>query len=152
MTSVAGLAMLVGVGCASQGAPPRVASPAIIDSTNFAPALEIDLPRFTRLSSGMYYLETLRGTGVVAADGRKVAFRYAAFLADGTPVETQRAPIEAELGDGMIRGLRLGLSGMREGGQRRLVVPPSLAYGRSRYGNVPPNSVLVFDVELISVR
>ena len=139
-------------GCASQNAPPRVASPAIIDSTAFAPALEIDLAKFTRNTAGMYLRDMLAGNGVVAAPGRKVTFRYAAFLADGTPVETQRDPIEAELGEGMIRGLRLGLTGMRPGGQRRLIVPPSLGYGRSQYGAIPPNSVLVFDVELISVR
>lgn len=139
-------------GCASQNAPPRVATPAIIDSTTFAPALEIDLAKFTRNTAGMYYRDLLPGRGVIAATGRKVTFRYAAFLADGTPVESRRDPIEAELGEGMIRGLRLGLTGMRAGGQRRLVVPPSLAYGRSQYGAIPPNSVLVFDVELISVR
>ena len=139
-------------GCASQNAAPAVATPAIIVSTTFAPSLEIDLANFKRNTAGMYYRDMLAGTGVVAAPGRKVTFRYAAFLADGKPVETQRNPIEAVLGDGMIRGLRLGLTGMRAGGQRRLVVPPSLAYGRSQYGAIPPNSVLVFDVELISVR
>jgi FKBP-type peptidyl-prolyl cis-trans isomerase len=139
-------------GCASRNASAAGPAPAIVDSTTFAPSLEIDLAKFTRNAAGMYYRDMLAGTGVVAAPDRKVTFRYAAFLANGTPVETQRAPIEAVLGDQMIRGLRLGLTGMRAGGQRRLVVPPSLAYGRSRYGAIPPNSVLVFDVELISVR
>ena len=146
------LATLAAAGCATQGAPTRVASPAIIDSTTFATALAIDLRQFTKTTSGMYFTDVVRGTGVVAADGRKVTFRYAAFLPDGTPVEVQREPIEAQLGEGMIRGLRQGLTGMRAGGARRLVVPPSLAYGRNRYGKVPPNSVLVFDLELLSVR
>ena len=61
-------------------------------------------------------------------------------------------PIEAEMNEGMIKGLRFGIAGMHAGGQRRLVDPPTLAYGRSQYGRVPPNSTLVFDVQLVSVR
>jgi FKBP-type peptidyl-prolyl cis-trans isomerase len=123
-----------------------------LEATTFAPDLAVDLKAFTRLPSGMYIFDAVKGTGVVAAEGRKVTFRYSAYLPDGTLVETQRQPIEAEMNDGMIKGLRFGFAGMRAGGQRRLVVPPSLAYGRSQVGRVPPNSTLVFDIELISVR
>lgn len=137
--------------CAAKGAAAG-APVASIEATVFAPDLAVDLKQFTRLSSGMYTYDAVRGTGIVAAEGRKVTFRYSAFLPDGSLVETQQQPIEAELGEGMIRGLRFGFAGMRAGGKRRLVVPPSLAYGRSRYGRVPPNSILVFDLELISVR
>jgi FKBP-type peptidyl-prolyl cis-trans isomerase len=56
------------------------------------------------------------------------------------------------MNEGMIKGLRFGIAGMHAGGTRRLVVPPSLAYGRSQVGTVPPNSTLVFDIELVSVR
>ena len=122
------------------------------DSTKFAPDLAVDLKSFTRLPSGMYIFDAVKGNGVVAAEGRKVSFRYSAYLPSGTLVETQAQPIEAEIGDGMIKGLRFGISGMHAGGQRRLVVPPSLAYGRSQVGKVPPNSTLVFDIELVSVR
>src|SRR5262245_41834240 len=118
---------LTAAGCASQGAPARVA-PAPIDSTAFAADLAVDLRQFTKTNVGMYILDVIKGPGVVAAEGRKVTFRYAAFLPDGTPVETQRAPVEAEIGEGMIRGLRFGIAGMRSGGQRRLIVPPNLAY------------------------
>ena len=148
--AVVGLALLA-AGCASKGAPARVATPAI-DSTTFSPDLAIDLRQFTKTSAGLYMLDVIKGSGTVAAEGRKATFRYAAFLPDGTPVETQRAPVEAEIGESMIRGLRFGISGMRAGGHRRLIVPPSLAYRGSQYGKVPPNSILVFDVELISVR
>ena len=162
MTPVARRAVVAGAtalwaavaGCASTGGPaqPAPAQAASIDSTTFAPDLAVDLKQFTRLTSGMYFLDAVKGTGVVAAEGRKATFRYAAFLPSGTVVESQRQPIEAEIGEGMIKGLRFGIAGMRAGGQRRLVVPPSLAYGRSQYGKIPPNSVLVFDVELLSVR
>lgn len=146
------IAALAAAGCASQNAPARVASPAVIDSTTFAAALGVDLGQFTKTTAGMYFQDVVRGQGVVASEGRKATFRYAAFLPDGTPVETQRAPVEVEINEGMIRGLRFGLIGMRAGGARRLVVPPSLAYGRNQYGKIPPNSILVFDLELLSVR
>jgi FKBP-type peptidyl-prolyl cis-trans isomerase FkpA len=151
--AMAGAAALwmVAAGCASKGGPAPAASPAI-DSTTFAADLAVDLKQFTRMTSGLYFLDAVKGTGVVAAEGRKATFRYAAFLPNGSLVESQRQPLEAEIGEGMIKGLRFGIAGMRAGGQRRLVVPPALAYGRAQYGNVPPNSILVFDVELISVR
>jgi FKBP-type peptidyl-prolyl cis-trans isomerase len=136
----------------SNSAPSTTPAPVPFDSTKFAPDLAVDLAAFTKLPSGMYIFDAVKGTGVVAAEGRKVTFRYSAYLPDGTLVETQRQPIEAEMNEGMIKGLRFGFAGMRAGGQRRLVVPPSLAYGRSQVGKVPPNSPLVFDVELISVR
>ena len=139
--------------CGGSGtAPSSTPAPASLDSTTFAPDLAVDLKAFTRLPSGMYIFDAVKGNGVVAAEGRKVTFRYSAYLPDGSLVESQSQPIEAEMNEGMIKGLRFGMSGMRAGGQRRLVVPPPLAYGRSQVGKVPPNSTLVFDIELISVR
>jgi FKBP-type peptidyl-prolyl cis-trans isomerase FkpA len=150
---VAGVAVMTLAACGGSGSAPATSSqPVAFDSTKFAPDLAVDLRSFTRLPSGMYIFDTKKGTGVVAAEGRKATFRYSAFLPDGTPVESQRQPIEAEMNEGMIKGLRFGMAGMRAGGQRRLVVPPSLAYGRSQVGRVPPNSTLVFDIELVSVR
>src|ERR1051325_8754994 len=63
------------------------------DSTKFAPDLAVDLKSFTRLPSGMYIFDAVKGTGVVAAEGRKVTFRYSAYLPDGALVESQRQPL-----------------------------------------------------------
>src|SRR3954463_11624813 len=146
--------MLAACGGSHAGEPASVPRPqgGAFDSTSFAADLAVDLKAFTRLPSGMYIFDAVKGNGVVASEGRKVTFRYSAFLPNGSVVETQRQPIEAEMNEGMIKGLRFGIAGMRAGGTRRLVVPASLAYGRSQVGKVPPNSTLVFDVELISVR
>jgi FKBP-type peptidyl-prolyl cis-trans isomerase len=151
MAGAAALTLGVG-GCGAKAGPAGASTPATIESTAFAPDLAVDLQQFSKLVSGMYFYDAVKGNGVVAAEGRKVTFRYAAYLPNGSVVEQQRQPIEAEIGEGMIKGLRQGIAGMRAGGQRRLVVPPGLAYGRVQHANVPANSILIFDVELVAVR
>jgi peptidylprolyl isomerase len=65
----------------------------------------------------------------------------------------RREPFELRLGEGqVIAGFEEGLATMREGGQRRLIVPPELAYGGATTDRVPPNSTLVFDVELVEIK
>src|SRR5262245_51614171 len=91
--ALAGAAALLWVvaGCASQGAPARVAPVSVVDSTTFAPDLGVDLKQFTRLSSGVYYLDQAKGSaGLTANVGRKVTFRYLVYLPNGQLVEGQR--------------------------------------------------------------
>ena len=62
-------------------------------------------------------------------------------------------PFVFTLGVGqVIEGWDRGVVGMRVGGVRRLVIPPSLAYGSFRNGTIPPNATLVFEIELLEVR
>ena len=87
------------------------------------------------------------GVGPEAAEGYFVQFRYAGKLENGTDIGTDS--LEVALGDGsLIEGLDRGLRGMREGGRRRITVPPSLAFGRRGTEDIPPNSTLVFDVTM----
>jgi FKBP-type peptidyl-prolyl cis-trans isomerase len=144
--------LLAAAACASAGGPAPAASPGLVDTTSFAPDLAVDLKQFTRATSGMYYFDAVKGTGTVAAEGRKATIRYSAYLPSGALVDAQRQPVEVDIDETMVKGLRYGLVGMRAGGQRRLVLPPSLGYGRSQYGKIPPNSILLFDLELIAVR
>ena len=63
------------------------------------------------------------------------------------------APLEFTLGQGdVIAGWDLGLVGLKVGGLRRLVIPPSLAYGSVRQGPIPPNTSLIFEVELVEIK
>lgn len=102
------------------------------------------------------------GGGTEAVAGSVVAVHYTGWLYDssqpsqkGAQFDTSRgsAPFEFTVGAGqVIPGWDLGVPGMKVGGLRRLVIPPSLGYGWSRYGPVPPNATLIFEIELLSVE
>lgn len=131
--------------------------PVAIDvrDVTFAPELGIDLDAMTRTSSGLYYQDIQVGDGATAIPGRLVGVLYRGWLADGTlfdEVQDPNDPLVFQLGVGMvIRGWDEGVRGMRVGGVRKLVVPPSLGYGDEARGPIPANSVLVFEVRLLSV-
>lgn len=94
------------------------------------------------------------GTGAEAKVGDTVSVQYTGKLQDGTVFDTSvgKAPISFVLGAGMvIPGWEQGLLGMKVGGKRLLIIPPSLAYGSIDYGPIPANSTLVFEVELVKV-
>ena len=98
------------------------------------------------------------GTGAVANSGNRITVGYTGYLYDASQPEQKGRPFDSNnaytftLGMGLvIKGWDQGIVGMRVGGSRRLIIPPSLAYGNQAVGTIPPNSTLVFDVRLISV-
>lgn len=98
------------------------------------------------------------GTGETAERGDTVTVHYVGALTNGTVFDNSRSRgaegLTFQLGAGqVIQGWDQGLIGMKEGGKRRLVIPPQLAYGEQGIGNViPPNATLVFEVELVNVQ
>jgi FKBP-type peptidyl-prolyl cis-trans isomerase FkpA len=102
------------------------------------------------------------GTGATAAGGASLTVDYTGWLYDPTKTDSKglqfdssigKSPLSFTLGAGqVIQGWEVGVAGMREGGVRRLVIPPSLAYGDTRKGIVPPNGTLVFDISLLSAQ
>lgn len=98
------------------------------------------------------------GTGAVASSGNTVTVAYTGWLHDSSRPDAKGAQFDSNtnvsfrLGAGqVIRGWDLGVPGMRVGGQRRLVIPPDLAYGSTGSGPIPPNATLVFDITLNGV-
>lgn len=96
------------------------------------------------------------GTGATAAVGDTISVHYVLRLLDGKLIEDSRriqtAPFSFPLvSPGLIEGWIQGIPGMKVGGKRKLTVPPSLGYGNQRQGDIPPNSTLVFEVDLISI-
>lgn len=122
----------------------------------YAPSLGVDLNAMNRSASGLYTQDLVVGTGTEATNGRILQVHYTGWLPDGTLFDTSRdtgQTFSFTLGQGrVIRGWEEGLVGMRVGGQRRLVIPSELGYGDTGSGSIPPNSVLIFDVELMSAR
>jgi FKBP-type peptidyl-prolyl cis-trans isomerase len=103
-------------------------------------------------------IETLKaGTGRIAKAGDTVSVHYVGTLTNGNKFDSSRdrgKPFEFELGaQQVIKGWDQGVAGMLVGETRKLTIPPDLAYGdRGFPGAIPPNSTLVFEVELINTR
>jgi FKBP-type peptidyl-prolyl cis-trans isomerase FkpA len=106
--------------------------------------------------------DTRVGTGTEATNGRTLTVNYTGWNYDQNAAgnkgiqfdtSTGRGPFSFRLGTGgVISGWDQGLVGMRVGGLRNLVIPAAMAYGSSGSGQIPPNSAVVFDVELLSVQ
>ena len=151
------------VACSRRPAGEETSAPAPVLETSgqpgdlrYASSLQVDLSQMTRTASGLYYRDLLIGRGSVAASGQRVRVAYSGWLADGSLFDRSPdgRPYAFILGRGqVIRGWDEGLSGMRVGGRRLLVIPPVLAYGRQSPGaGIPPNATLVFDVRLTQVQ
>lgn len=111
----------------------------------------------TSTASGLRYRDEAVGAGAEAMRGRRVTVHYTGTLDDGTKFDSSRdrdEPFQFTLGVGqVIAGWDEGVSGMRVGGRRTLVIPSELGYGaRGAGGVIPPFATLVFDVELLEVR
>ena len=126
-------------------------------ATEYAPDLNVSLDEMERTASGLYLRDLRAGEGEPAAEGDTVVVHYTGWLPDGTQFDSSRdrgEPFSFVLGEGrVIRGWEEGVTGLREGGLRRLVIPPDLGYGPIGAGDViPPDATLVFEVELLEVR
>ncbi|WP_375769530.1 FKBP-type peptidyl-prolyl cis-trans isomerase [Archangium gephyra] len=147
--------LLLATSACGEGALPASGDPAKV---TYAPALGVDLAAMNRSESGLYTQDQVVGTGATAEAGRIVQVHYTGWLADGYPFDTSRdgnQPFEFVLGakpHRVIEGWEEGLLGMKVGGKRRLVIPSHLGYGPSGNYPIPPNAVLVFDVELLYAR
>ena len=96
------------------------------------------------------------GTGKEAVAGKSVKVHYTGTLENGKKFDSSHdrgEPFAFRLGAGqVIKGWDQGVAGMKVGGKRKLTIPPELAYGaRGVPPVIPPNSTLVFEVELIDV-
>jgi FKBP-type peptidyl-prolyl cis-trans isomerase FkpA len=102
------------------------------------------------------------GTGATAASGSRVTTLYAGWLYDtgkpngkGAQFDPGPGPLNFVIGSGtLVRGFEQGVIGMRVGGQRRVIIPPELAYGSSspNPATIPPNATLVFEISLTAVQ
>ncbi|MBC8075186.1 MAG: FKBP-type peptidyl-prolyl cis-trans isomerase [Chloroflexales bacterium] len=145
---------------------PTVAAPdaptAAPDATDAAPAAggpqQVDPAQIVTTPSGLKYVDLQAGTGAEATNGKQLSVHYTGWLQNGTKFDSsldRGEPLPLKLGDGqVIPGWEEGLTGMKVGGQRQLIIPPNLAYGEQGAGGgaIPPNATLVFEVELVDAQ
>ena len=130
---------------------PTGAEPTPVPSASAAPAA---LAKPTTTASGLQYVDTRVGTGKSLKPGQTAVVNYTISIGDRRIESSPSAtPFQFVVGrDQALKGLEEGVTTMKVGGQRKLVVPPSLGYGSEGVGGVPPNTTLLIDVELLEVR
>lgn len=113
-------------------------------------------PKYTKLPSGLQYLDLKVGDGKSPEKGNTLTVHYKGTLEDGTVFDSSY-----ERGDPMtfkyiqtpmIKGFDEGLATMKVGGKRRLIIPARLGYGDRPSGKIPPGSTLIFEIELLKVE
>ena len=115
----------------------------------------------TTTATGLKLMDTTIGTGAEAVNGKTISVHYTGWLDNGGTKGTKfdssvdrGQPFEFVLGQGrVIQGWEQGFAGMKVGGKRTLYIPSALGYGvRGAGSDIPPNSNLIFEVELLAVK
>jgi FKBP-type peptidyl-prolyl cis-trans isomerase len=109
-----------------------------------------------KTDSGLQYWDIKVGTGDEAKTGSHVKVHYTGWLITGKKFDSSvgSKPFDFTLGQSeVIKGWDEGVVGMKVGGKRQLRIPPELAYGEDGHPpQIPPNSTLIFDVQLVAVK
>jgi peptidylprolyl isomerase len=106
-------------------------------------------------ASGLKYTDVAEGSGATTQNGQMLTVHYTGTLQNGTKFDSSVGgePYRFRLGSGsVIKGWDEGLLGMKVGGRRKLVIPATLGYGARGTPNIPPNSTLLFDIELLDAK
>ena len=154
LTSILAAVMIAALACGSDS----TTAPVTVETTTFAPVLNVNLGGMIKTASGLFYKDSVVGTGSTSGRGSAVTVNYTGWLPDGTKFDSSldpgKAPISLTVGTGaVIPGWDEGLVGMKVGGWRKLVIPPELAYGvAGKAPAIPGNAVLVFNVQLVTSK
>jgi FKBP-type peptidyl-prolyl cis-trans isomerase len=116
----------------------------------------VDTTKMKTTKSGLKYVIVQEGTGKTADSGDVVTVNYSGWLKDSTKFDSsveRDEPITVTVGAGMvIPGWDEGLQLLNKGEKARFIIPPDLAYGNRHMGKIPPNSTLIFDIELLDIK
>ena len=105
--------------------------------------------------SGLKYWDIKVGTGETPHKTSKCKVHYSGWLTDGNMFDSSVArgkPFEFRMTGGVIKGWLEGVATMKVGGKRRFEIPAGLAYGKSGRPGIPPNSTLIFEIELLEIK
>jgi FKBP-type peptidyl-prolyl cis-trans isomerase len=110
----------------------------------------------SNISGDLKMEDIIIGTGAEVKSGDTLSMDYVGTLTDGTKFDSsidRGEPFEFTIGQGsVIQGWEQGILGMKVGGKRKLTIPPALGYGSQKAGSIPPNSTLIFEVELLAIK
>lgn len=138
----------VGLNAQATSTPAPTPTPAAINTEN----------TMITMDNGLKIQDLKVGTSPEAKAGDYISVNYIGALENGTVFDASAnhgGPATFQIGVGqLIKGWDMGIPGMKVGGKRKLIVPPTLGYGSQNIGNgaIPPNSTLVFEVELLTVQ
>jgi FKBP-type peptidyl-prolyl cis-trans isomerase len=142
--------------CGSGGGTSTTPSPTVDTS---AQPTNVPIPTVsvtpTVTNDGLQIFEIQLGTGQEAQAGDTAYVNYKEWLPDATSIDdTLGVSVRQILRPGeILDGLIEGITGMKVGGKRRLIIPPALGFGAQSVGNtIPPNSTLIYDIELTDVH
>lgn len=117
---------------------------------------DIDSTDIVRTESGLYYQRLIEGSGAAVEVGKKVSIHYKGYLLNNKQFDgsyDRNEPLEYTVGvQRLISGWEEGSQMMQQGEKARLYVPSHLGYGPYQTGPIPPNSVLIFELEVLSVK
>jgi FKBP-type peptidyl-prolyl cis-trans isomerase FkpA len=105
----------------------------------------------TATGSGLYYVITAQGIGAQPNAGSTVTVKYKGYLKDGSVFDQSVAGASFSLSS-VIKGWQEGIPYFKKGGKGKLLIPSALGYGTQATANIPANSVLIFDIELVDVK
>jgi FKBP-type peptidyl-prolyl cis-trans isomerase len=116
--------------------------------------------QFTKTESGLFVVVDKAGSGKKPVNGSKVKVNYSGFLLDGTPFDSNVnpqfnhvQPFEFTIGSGqVIKGWDEGIPYFAKGGKGKLIIPARIGYGEQGSGKIPPNSSLMFEIELLDIQ
>ncbi|MBT3606083.1 MAG: FKBP-type peptidyl-prolyl cis-trans isomerase [Candidatus Latescibacteria bacterium] len=118
---------------------------------------QIATSQYTTTTNGVQVHDITVGAGNITQPGRLLTVHYTGWLESGIKFDSsldRNDPFQFVLDGGrVIPGWEEGVSGMRIGGHRQLIIPPALAYGANGSGStIPPNATLIFEIELINIQ
>lgn len=132
--------------------PPAVPPDTIPEMLEYSPDLHVNVADMAKLPDGVLYLDLVPGdsTAPAAQPGDSVEIGFLGWLPNATAVDSGSALFRVGGGE-VIGGIDVSIPGMRQGGRRQLVIPPSLAYGAEGRDDIPPDAVLVYEVTLVRI-
>ena len=117
---------------------------------------DVDSTKFKTTKDGLKYAIIEKGEGAKIDSGDVVKLHYSGYLTDGKKFDSsveRDEPLEFQYKlQSFIKGFQEGLSFMKKGTKAELIIPPDLGYGPRQAGKIPPNSTLIFDIQILDVQ